>query len=215
MLCHHERCDGRDHRCSERGPAHGAVRTVVRGGNDADSRRCEIDLRTEGRERRKVAGGIGRGDGDGAGARRREVWAPRPAVPGRGDNERAAGVCVAHCVAEAGCSRGAAEREVDHAGAVIDRPDDPRRHLEIGANPSGVQHLDRKHARIPRASGDADAVVRRRGGDAGDRGSVSDERVVASIGIAPRDERAAREELRGQIGDRRDPGVDDGDDEAG
>ncbi len=96
---------------------------------------------------------------------------------------------------------------------MVDGPDDARRDLEVGPCALGAQRLDGKHARIPRDACDSEAVVRRGGRDAGDQRPVADRAVVARVGIA-RDEIAAGEELRGEVGDRGHAGVDDRDDDA-
>ena len=87
----------------------------------------------------------------------------------------------------ASCLRRAAEREVDHLGAVVDGPARcPSADLRVGAEPRESSTLTGSTRALPRCARDADAVVRRRSRDAGDERSVADRGVVASVRVASR-----------------------------
>ena len=165
----------------------------------------------------------------GRAADRREV------VAGGGDDHDAVGAGVGDRLLQVGDHAGdherldagqRAERQVDHVGAVVDRPADAGGDvLERAA--FLVEHLDGLDLRAGRDAGDADVVVGDRGGDAGDvravralarlaRGRAGLPVAVAARGRAAVEERGAGHQLAAEVGMAEvDAGVDDADRRAG
>ena len=212
MLRPDKRRDARDDRGGERSA--GAFRVGLhrtrgeRGGGDVDPRRGHVDPIAGVREPGGVAGGVGRANRD-VGVRSRVRKHRRAVVPRRGDDDRPLLARVVDRVVEGDAAPRAAEGEVDHLRAVVGRPRDPVRDVEVAPGPGVIENLDRHDRRVPGDAGDADAVVRRRRCDAGDHCSVP---LVVLRNRIVVDEVVAGEHARREVGMVEvDAGVDDRD----
>ena len=212
MLRPDERRDARDDRGGERSAGAFRVGLHRAGGErrrrDLDSRRGHVDPIAGVREPGGVAGGVGRANRD-VGVRSRVRKHRRAVVPRRGDDDRPFLARIVDRVVEGDAAPRAAEGEVDHLRAVVGRPRDPVRHVEVAPGPGVIENLDRHDRRVPGDAGDADAVVRRRRCDAGDHCSVP---LVVLRNRIVVDEVVAGEHARREVGMVEvDAGVDDRD----
>ena len=149
-------------------------------------------------------------DRDDPGLGRRVALLALAVVARRGHDDHVASVRIGERVGHGRVAEPAAEAEVDDVGAVVGRPDDAGSNVEHRAHTLTVEHLDRQHLAAPAHAGGPAAGITGRGGDERRLGAVIG--VVGGVGIAV-DEVVARKDPAGEVADRIDPRVDDGDDD--
>ena len=165
-------------------------------------------VRRRDREHAGVGGRIAAADG--RGGRIATVRVGRAGVSRGGDDERAVALGVLDRGGDRGAAVRAAEREVDHAGAVVGRPVDADGAVAEGDSVAGVDDADREDLAAVADADTADAVVAMRGDDRGDCGAVSEH--VGRV-RRPVEHVVAGHDGAGEIGlGRVHAAVDDGDD---
>ena len=146
------------------------------GGQRQDPRpgRGKERVRAVVRRRVQRVGLVGVRDADDAAVAGRELRRRRPVVAGRRDEDDAMRPGIVDRRLERGRVSGSRERHERDVGAVIGRPDEALDDVAVATRAVGAEDADRhdRDAVVPDA-GDADAVVRRRGDDAGHRGPVA------------------------------------------